>query len=233
MNKTNLSKYYPRIYKNILETDNLVFTENKLFDETNTLTTEVEDNQFVLTANSKGLTIYERMLNIIANPLTDTIQFRRERIINRLSTSPPYTLKHLRNVLDQLLGVGNYEIDLVYNDYQFNITTYIGVYGKLDEMLRTLFAILPVNLDKTILNILLEEVESKLYVAQAMDLSIVYTLSSDLRDNYNLDSELIMGQGVDVAKEYSLSSDIDAKHDLQANNQIGSVINGGTIYSIK
>lgn len=230
---TNLSKYYPHIYKNILETDKLIDAENKLFNEANTLTLEVENNQFVLTADAKGLTIYERMLNIIANPVTDTIQFRRERIINRLSTAPPYTLKHLRNVLDQLLGVGNYEIDLIYNDYQFNITTYIGVYGKLDEMLRTLFAILPVNLNKTILNILLTEKESTLFIGQALDLGQEYTLSSDLRDDYNIDSETMIGQALDLSRNYLLSSDIDSKHDLQAQNNIGSVINGGTIYNLE
>jgi hypothetical protein len=179
MNKTDLAKYYPIIYKGVLETDQLVATENKLFEEVEQLTLEVEQNQFILTANARGLAVYENMLNIIANPQSDSIQFRRERIINRLSTAPPFTIRELRNKLDQLLGEDNYIIDLVHREYKFNLTTFIGEYGKLDEMLRTLFVILPVNLEKHILNLIIENGESSLYRGMGISSLTVYTLSSD------------------------------------------------------
>lgn len=205
MSNTNLAKYYPIIYKDVLETDHLVSTENELFDELDSLTLEVEQNQFILTANARGLTIYENMLNIIANPQSDTIQFRRERIINRLSTIAPFTIRELRNKLDQLLGKDNYIIDLVHQEYKLNITTYIGVYGKLDELIRTLFVMIPVNLEKHILNLLIEDKQSLLYRGQALDLSVEYTLSADINIAYN----------------------------AQANAKAGSVVDAGTVYDIK
>lgn len=208
MNKTDLAKYYPIIYKGVLETDQLVATENKLFEEVEQLTLEVEQNQFILTANARGLAVYENMLNIIANPQSDSIQFRRERIINRLSTAPPFTIRELRNKLDQLLGEDNYIIDLVHREYKFNLTTFttfIGEYGKVDEMLRTLFVILPVNLEKHVINLIIAEKTTLTYIGQVLDL----------------------------AKDYLLSSDIVSSATIQANARAGSVVDAGTVYEIK
>lgn len=233
MSNTNLAKYYPIIYKDVLETDHLVSTENELFDELDSLTLEAEQNQFILTSNARGLTIYENMLNIIANPQSDSIQFRRERIINRLSTAPPFTIRELRNKLDQLLGKDNYIIDLVHREYKLNVTTYIGVYGKLDEMLRTLFVMIPVNLEKHILNLLIEEKVTSLYRSQVLDLSMEYTLSSDINLSYSVQANEKIGQTVDMAKDYLLSSDIVTNTTVQANAKAGSVVNAGTVYDIQ
>lgn len=233
MSKTNLAIYYPIIYKDVLETDQLVNTENIMFNELDTLTTEAEDNQFILTSNARGLQIYEKMLNIIANPESDSIQFRRERVINRLSTAPPFTIKELRNKLDQLLGENNYIIDLVHREYKFNLTSYIGEYGKLDEMLRTLFVMIPVNLEKHILNLLIEEKVTSLYRSQVLDLSMEYTLSSDINLSYNTQANEKIGQVVDMAKDYLLSSDIVTSTTVQADAKAASVVNAGTVYDIQ
>lgn len=233
MNKTDLAKYYPIIYKGVLETDQLVATENKLFEEVEQLTLEVEQNQFILTANARGLAVYENMLNIIANPQSDSIQFRRERIINRLSTAPPFTIRELRNKLDQLLGEDNYIIDLVHREYKFNLTTFIGEYGKVDEILRTLFVILPVNLEKHVLNLIIAEKATLTYICQILDLAMEYTLSSDINANYNVNIDGKIGQVVDLAKDYLLSSDIVSSATIQADAKAGSVVDTGTVYDIK
>lgn len=232
MSNTNLAKYYPIIYKDVLETDHLVSTENELFDELDSLTLEAEQNQFILTSNARGLTIYENMLNIIANPQSDSIQFRRERIINRLSTAPPFTIKELRNKLNQLLGQDNYIIDLVHKEYKFNLTSYIGEYGKLDEMLRTLFVILPVNLEKHILNLIIENGESSLYRGMAISSSMVYTLSSDINLNWSVQANKSIGQVVDLSKDYQLSSDIVTTSTVQVENKAASVVSPGMEYNI-
>ena len=48
------------------------------------------------------------MLHIIADPVNETLEFRRQRVLNRLSMSPPFTTIFLRQRLDEILGVGQY-----------------------------------------------------------------------------------------------------------------------------
>ena len=230
---TNLSKYYPHIYKNILETDKLIDAENKLFNEANTLTLEVENNQFVLTSNSRGLEVFEKMLKIIATPAIESIQFRRERIINRLSTALPYTLRYLKQRLNSLLGVDNYNLELIYDDYILHLVTYVGEVGKLDELLRTLFAVVPVNLQQTIENKIIEEGSAKLFLGQAIGTSMVYNLTSDIGRDWNIEGVDFINQVADIAKIYNLSSDISTGITLNANTKAAQVVSPGMIYNIE
>ncbi len=232
MNKTNLSLYFPNIYKEVMETKALIDVENKLFDALEDRTSEVENNQFVLTANERGLIIYERMLNIIANPGVETIQFRRERIINRLSTAPPYTLRYLKQRLNSLLGVDNYELELIYDEYILHLTTYIGAMGKLDELLRTLFAILPVNLDKTVHNKIIQDGEALFFIGQALDVSMVYDLTSDIKGDLDASGIDYIAQAIDLGKEYNLSADSIKDFNLDSNNKIGASIDNMMKYQL-
>ena len=233
MNKTNLSVYFPNIYKDVLEIDTLIEVENELFDDLNSKTTEVEDNQFVLTSNSRGLEVFEKMLNIIANPAIESIQFRRERIINRLSAALPYTLRYLKQRLNSLLGVDNYDLELIYDDYVFHLVTYIGEIGKLDELLRTLFAIVPVNLQQTIENKIIEEGSAKLFIGQALETSMIYNLTSDIGGDWNIEGVDFINQVADVATIYNLSSDISTGITLNANAKAAQVVSPGMVYNIE
>ena len=56
--KTDLGKYYPPIYKNVLETDRLVEGENKAFAILDRETKRVEKNQYILTSDELGIEIW-------------------------------------------------------------------------------------------------------------------------------------------------------------------------------
>jgi hypothetical protein len=230
---SNLKNYLPNIYKDVLETDELMSTEDLLFQDLNSETEKVRNNQFVLTSDIDGIEQYEKMLNIIANPQSDSIQFRRERIINRLSTALPYTLRYLKQRLNSLLGVDNYDLELIYDDYVFHLVTYIGEIGKLDELLRTLFAIVPVNLQQTIENKIIEEGSAKLFIGQALETSMIYNLTSDIGGDWNIEGVDFINQVADVATIYNLSSDISTGITLNANAKAAQVVSLGMVYNIE
>ena len=57
------------------------------------------------TATDKGILMWEQALGITASPSTETIDFRRERILNRLSSSVPYTERMLQELLSRTITV--------------------------------------------------------------------------------------------------------------------------------
>lgn len=205
MNKTNLAKYYPIIYKDVLEIDELVATENKLFDELERLTLEVEQNQFILTANARGLDVYEKMLNIIVNSQSDTIQFRRERLINRLSSLPPFTLRELKGRLNNLLGSNNYDIEVIYDNYELKLDMRIGVYGKLDEVLKTLISIVPVNMQIITTNNLTYEATGTVYTASYKAGIRNFTITSELLQEYLAQGSFYTGSNLSKTLEYIIN----------------------------
>lgn len=121
MDKVDLKTYLPIIYNGIVEAkteqDALSIEVNKMND---TYEQALMD-QFVQHASLKAIVYYENIFNIVANPVTETLSFRRERVLNRFKMlTPPYTYWYLRSMFDTYFGKGNY-ILTIDND-NFTIT---------------------------------------------------------------------------------------------------------------
>lgn len=143
---SNLKNYLPNIYKGVLETDELISTEDLLFQDLNSETEKVRNNQFVLTSDIDGIEQYEKMLNIIPNPSTEGIQFRVDRIINRLSMFPPFTFPSLKKKLDEIIGVGKWEAYMDYANYTLYLESSAVNQIWFHEILVTINKLKPVNI---------------------------------------------------------------------------------------
>ena len=143
---SNLKNYLPNIYKDVLETDELTGTEDLLFQDLNSETEKVRNNQFVLTSGVDGIEQYEKMLNIIPNPSTESIQFRVNRIINRLSMTPPFTFPFLKKKLDEIIGAGKWEAYIDYANYTLYVESSAVNQIWFHEILVTINRLKPVNI---------------------------------------------------------------------------------------
>jgi hypothetical protein len=88
-------------------------------------------NNFVMTSDIVGIENYERILKIVADPNTESLDFRRIRIIGLLGTNPPYTKVFLQTFLNNVFGEGNWVLvvdHLIYTIYIDVITTIRGLY---------------------------------------------------------------------------------------------------------
>lgn len=103
-------------------------------------------NNFVLSADENGIRNYERILNIIPDPLLESLEFRKGRVINRLSMSPPFTEACLRQVLSSILGESNWSYDIDYRKFTFDIYSLIPGRNWSIEISRTLDIIIPANI---------------------------------------------------------------------------------------
>ena len=143
---SDIKQYLPNIYDAILEFEGLIASENTLFDNLDTETKRVRDNQYVLTAGIDGIIAYEKMLNIVPKPATETIEFRRQRIINRLSMVPPFTLRFLKQRLDEIIGVGRYTASIDYPNYTLYVESSAENQEWFHEILVTITKLKPANI---------------------------------------------------------------------------------------
>lgn len=141
----DLKQYIPNIYNEILDMDILISTEEKLFEKVKENINKIKNNQFVLTSDLDGIRIYESMLGITATN-TENIEFRRKRVINRLSMTPPYTLNFLKEKLDELIGVGNWILTLDYDNYIMYIESSAFNQNWYQEIRVTLTKVKPANI---------------------------------------------------------------------------------------
>lgn len=121
----------------IIKSSNLEIT--KLNKEIN----NIFRDGFIKTASENEIRTYEKIFNIVSDLFLEDIEFRRDRIINRLSTSPPFTLPFLRQILNSILGEGHWSYDLDYNKYSIVIYSLIPGRNWLNEIKNTLESIIP------------------------------------------------------------------------------------------
>lgn len=107
---SDIASYVPDYYKGIKEINSIIDTENEELDAAFEIFSSIYKNQFIRTCDETGIIKFEQLLNILGNPETETLQFRIERVINRLTQNPPYTLQFLKVFLDGVLGKNSYKI---------------------------------------------------------------------------------------------------------------------------
>lgn len=116
-----LKSFLPSVYDGILEMNDILSVEERGMTLSRREMYSAFSNTFVLTADESGVIIFEKMLNIIANPQTEDLEFRRQRLINRMSMSPPFTFRFLEQKLNEIIGTGAWA---AYIDFE-NYTLYV------------------------------------------------------------------------------------------------------------
>ena len=118
---TDLLRYLPPWFRRILDFQEICKTESAQMEALAAAINAVADNFFFQTMDEGAVSTWEKIFGIVPNPQTETLDFRRERILNRVSMQPPFTLGFLYQKLDQIIGKGKYEIHVDYPNYTLYI----------------------------------------------------------------------------------------------------------------
>ena len=102
-------KYLPTWYQDIEDYKQICQAESAQFTIAETFAKKVYGNFYFATMDAGALSEWEGLFGIVADP-SESLDFRRTRIMNRLSMKPPYSLKFLKAQLDKLIGAGNYDV---------------------------------------------------------------------------------------------------------------------------
>jgi len=145
-----LKDFYNRIYDDNIDIQEII---NAIQPEIDALSESVENSfrdAFPIIATERGVLQWENALSIISDPLTETLDFRRGRIINRLISDIPYTETALKNIMNNIMGFGGWSYELNYRAYTLNIASLRHGKNWVNEVKITLDKIIPANLVYTL-----------------------------------------------------------------------------------
>lgn len=143
----------------------------------------VADNFFLQTMDLETVQMWENIFRIVANPAAESLDFRRARIINRISMRPPFTLRFLYQKLDELIGPGLWNVTVDYPNYALYIESNVDGQGYSQELIYTINHIKPAHI--TFIN---SPVAMSGVVLSERVSEISYTW------NYVLDGQWLLGQ---------------------------------------
>lgn len=146
MPDTEICQYWPPWFRQILDFQALCHTEGEELRVLAMFMERVRLNFFVQTMDEATTAEWEEIFHIVPNPVTETLAFRRDRILNRLSMHPPFTLTFLYQRLDALFGPGNWEVELDYANYTIYIEAAVEDQQYFSEMSVTMDIIKPCHI---------------------------------------------------------------------------------------
>ena len=141
-----LASYVPTVYKDIVEMDTIIESEQILIDEHSIEALQAFNNTFALRADEKGIQMFEFMLNIVASPATEDLEFRRQRVLNRMSMSPPFTFRFLKKKLNEIIGEGRWDASVDFNNFTLYIESSAVSQNWYTELEFTITPIKPCNM---------------------------------------------------------------------------------------
>ena len=180
---TNIIDYLPYWFRDIIEYQEICETESEQLSAVADEMHAVADNFFFQTMDESAVNMWEQVLGIVPNPQTEDLDFRRFRVLNRLTTKPPFTLGFLYQKLDELIGKGLWTVTVDYPNYTLYIESSSENQNYFTEVAYTINKIKPahivfVNKPLTITGITVDE-------------SVELT---DLQWNYILDGTWLLGE---------------------------------------
>lgn len=141
-----LNSFVPSVYDSIVEMHDIINAEEMEMDIARRELSAAFANTFVLTSNESGVIMFEKMLNIIANVQTEDLEFRRQRVLNRLSMSPPFTFRFMEQKLDEIIGVGAWAAYVDFENYTLYVESSAENQNWYSEMEFTINRLKPCNL---------------------------------------------------------------------------------------
>lgn len=118
---TDMLSLLPPWYREILDYQQICQTEQEQLEAAAQAIQAIADNMFFQTMDEPSIYLWEQVLSIVPNPQTETLPFRQARVISRLSTRPPFTIWFLEQKLDELIGPGQWTVNVDYPNYTLYI----------------------------------------------------------------------------------------------------------------
>lgn len=140
-----IMRYLPEYYREIEDIKELAATESIELDNMEIAIQQLLDDQYVMTASVDAIKRRERMLGIQADPTTESLNFRRRRLINRYSTKPPFTRRWLQQQLDRLVGPGMTIVSVDPQQFILTVTANIENANVFREVIHTVDTVKPAN----------------------------------------------------------------------------------------
>lgn len=136
----------PPVYRNVQDYQQICDAEKAEFDLLANSVEGIQNNFFFQTMDEDSVAQWEKVFHIVAVPEKESLEFRRQRVMTRIATRPPYTLGFLYQKLDELIGAGEWTCSITYPLYELRLTTSAKNQSYYDEVTHLINQIKPAHI---------------------------------------------------------------------------------------
>ncbi len=219
---SQLKELLPNWYEGIVETDVLMDVEQKLFDDLEAQINLAQSNQYVSTADAKTIAIYEQILGIVTDQL-DSLELRRFRVLTRLTTQKPYTMRYLQEVLSSFGDPA--ELTMFYNEYRMLVEMNFEKLGQVSEIEYIFRTVVPANILVDAQNELKVKVpKTQLFMASGMTNTELVMITQDVAEVPSISAPIYQPFGVVISDLEQTSQDIAKSPEIRLNQKSANAL---------
>ena len=143
--RKKLQDYLPPILLKTYEFPLLCETEQPEIDRLHDAADAVLDAQFLSTAGEYAISRYEKIFGVVPQD-TDTLDERRFKVLTRINTQLPFSVRRLRQQLETLCGADGYKLELDGDRYTLTVKVALTAKRNQQAVEELLADIVPANM---------------------------------------------------------------------------------------
>jgi len=171
---TLLSDYFAEI----VDFQALMDTEDIELSEFEKAMMQVQLNNYIQTMDTQMLTEHEALFHITASPL-DTLEYRRLRLLNLYNNVTPLTMITLQMRLNEIVGAGNYKVEIDYANCLMTVTIWNGMMGIAHEVANFLIVSIPAHIVLNVIQPLEALCKTDIIAAGGQGTMMIYTMTTE------------------------------------------------------
>lgn len=143
--RKKLQDYLPPILLKTYEFPLLCETEQPEIDRLHDAADAVLDAQFLSTAGEYAIQRYEKIFGVVPQD-TDTLDERRFKVLTRINTQLPFSVRRLRQQLETLCGADGYKFKVSGGKYTLSVKVALTAKRNQQAVEELLADIVPANM---------------------------------------------------------------------------------------
>ena len=168
--KDELLNLLPDFFKNVLEMSETMAAYAKALDDAEKAIGRLWDNQYVQTCDEATIALYEQLLKLTYN-VGDSLEVRRNRVMNRLLLVYPYSERLVRSRLDELFEDYELTVDSQTSSATMVIKSFTEQGVKL--FLELWYGVAPAHIDINVYEDIVRKITGPLYFGGSVS-TLVY-----------------------------------------------------------
>ncbi|HEY4623274.1 MAG TPA: putative phage tail protein [Solibacillus sp.] len=152
----DVHRHLPPALEDIEEFIEITKVENENFNRARIDLLALFKMRFVHDADKSGIARWEKLLKL-KRRASDSLEVRRMRVLAKINNKLPYTWRSMQQMLNSMIGVDNYHLDLDPQKYEIELLIPFDT-GQYKELFEILEPMLPMNIWLTIAEGMLKEV---------------------------------------------------------------------------
>ena len=174
-----LYKQLPDYFKPIIEFLEILKAHGYALDSLDANAAQVSDNNYIQTADAATISWWENTLGLTYS-FGDTMEFRRQRILQQFNITTPFSIGYLKDQLDGLYGPDGYEMEEDSQNLTLTIKVTSGIYGAIQLLYPFILEIIPAHIQLIANQEVTNNVGgSRLYSAGAISRAFIQTIGGE------------------------------------------------------